>query len=214
MRTLCVFLALHLTMVQLRADEPLKIGVLIYDGLAISEITAPVEVFFDFGEEKQFDVLLIGETNKPITSHEGMQVLPNTTFEKSPQLDVVIVPGSYKPEAGEKNPKVHAFIQKQAKKAKYVASHCAGAFVLGNAGLLDGKKATTYYGGQELLAQQFPKAKVQDISHHYVVDGNLITSNGALISYEASLWLLEKLAGPERAKATAERLYYDRLFEK
>ena len=83
---------------------------------------------------------------------------------------------------------------------------------MGQAGVLAGRRATTYVGGEKSLQKMFPKAKVQ-YDQHVVTDGNLITSNGAVISYEASLLLLETLAGA-MAREVADELYYTRLLGK
>ncbi len=84
---------------------------------------------------------------------------------------------------------------------------------MGQAGVLDGRRATTYVGGEKSLQKMFPKAKVQ-YDQQVVTDGNLITSNGAVISYEASLLLLEKLAGASLAQEVADEIYYTRLLGK
>ncbi len=76
---------------------------------------------------------------------------------------------------------------------------------MGQAGVLDGRRATTYVGGEKSLQKMFPKAKVQ-YDQQVVTDGNLITSNGAVISYEASLLLLEKLAGASLAQEVADEI--------
>ncbi|CAM2064145.1 DJ-1/PfpI family protein [Sulfidibacter corallicola] len=195
------------------AAAPLKVGVLVYDDLTISEITAPLEVYGMAGPngERPFEVVLIGATKKPVKSHEGLRFFPEVTFDTCPPLDVLVVPGSMDASVGEKNPRVHAFLQKHSKKVAYVTSHCAGAFVLGNAGLLDGRRATTYLTGEKLLQQQFPKAKVQGQEINFVVDGNLVTSKGALVSYEASLWVVRQLAGDAHADYVNGRIYLSRL---
>jgi transcriptional regulator GlxA family with amidase domain len=105
------------------------------------------------------------------------------------------------------------YIKEQGTRARYLASHCAGAFLLGKAGLLDGRKATTYIGGAEPLQKMFPKARVEG-DKHVVVDGNLVTTVGGAVSYEGSLALLERIAGPTTADRVAAALYYFRWKEK
>lgn len=195
------------------ADKPISVGILVYDGLTISEVTGALETYGMAAADgsQPFKVHLIAETKIAVTSHEGLQFQPTTTFSDCPPLDVIVVPGSYNAAKSENNAVVRRFLQKRAADARFVTSHCAGAFVLGNAGLLDGKRATTYLTGGTLLQQRFPKAKVQSDDHHFVVDGKLVTSNGALVSYEASLWVVRQLAGGAHADYVDQRLYLSRL---
>ena len=194
--------------------EPITVGIVVFEGFLTSEISGPVEVFGHpiVEGEQPFEVLLIAESMASISSHEGLRILPDVTFSNSPELDVLIVPSSYNLKVSEENEKVIAFVKNQGKKVKYLASNCAGAFILGEAGLIDGRKVVTYVGGGESLQKRFPKALVQDeFKNHVMIDGNLITSNGALISYESAFVLLEKLVGKTQATRAAGDLYYTRL---
>ncbi len=212
MRTVLLF-SLLLTL-SLQAGEKTKlVGVMVYDGLTISEVTAPLEVYgmADADGKPRFEVVLIGENKEPVTSHEGLRFFPDETFRSCPALDVLVVPGSYRPDRSEDNPLVHQFIRKQLKNVTYTTSHCAGAFVLGRAGVLDGRRVTTYASGEPLLQKKFPLARVTVGEENYVVDRGLVTSKGALVSYEASLWVVAQIAGRSHADYVASRLYLDRL---
>jgi len=193
---------------------PMTIGIVIFEGVLTSEVTAPVEVFGAPAEtgEKSFNVLLIAQDNSLVTSNEGLKLMPDATFQSSPRLDVLIVPSSYNLEASEKSENVIQFVKERGTQADYLASNCAGAFILGEAGLINGRKVVTWVGGGPSLKERFPEALVQDDeANRVVIDGNLITSNGALITYESSLVLLEKLAGKKQRDKVAENLYYTRL---
>ncbi|CAM2005612.1 DJ-1/PfpI family protein [Acanthopleuribacter pedis] len=201
------FVSLH------AGDKPLAVGILVYDGLTISEVTGALETYGMPAADgtHYFNVWLVGETKAAVTSHEGLRFLPNTTMAECPPLDVLVVPGSYNAAKSENNLAVRRFLQARAPAARYLTSHCAGAFVLGNASLLDGKRATTYVTGGPLLQKRFPAAAVQPESERFVVDGKLVTSNGALVSYEASLWVVRQLAGNAHADYVDQRLYLSRL---
>lgn len=212
MRTVLLF-SLFLTL-SLQAGEKLKlVGVMVYDGLTISEVTAPLEVYgmADADGKAQFKVVLIAENKNPVTSHEGLRFFPDETFASSPALDVLVVPGSYRPDRSEDNSLVHQFIRKQLKNVTYTTSHCAGAFVLGRAGVLNGRRVTTYATGEPLLQKKFPRARVVVGEENYVVDKGVVTSKGALVSYEASLWVVGQMAGQAHADYVAGKLYLDRL---
>lgn len=109
-----------------------------------------------------------------------------------------------------KNKELVAYIKKQNQSASWMASHCAGAFLLGEAGVLDGKKATTWAGGEEGLLKAYPKIKVQ-YDQNVVIDNKVITSNGGPVSYQASFELLEKLSSEKFAKEISEAIQFDRL---
>lgn len=193
--------------------KTIRIGIVIFEGVMTSEVAAPVEVLGSPSDSgPTLDVILIAERDTPVRTNEGLAITPDTTFASVSDLDVLIVPSSYNLEASEENEQVIQFVREQGKKVEFLASNCAGAFILGEAGLLEGRKVTTWVGGGESLQKRFPKALVQDdTTHRVVVDGNLITSNGVLVTYEASLVLLEKLAGKERAEKVAADLYIARV---
>lgn len=193
-----------------------NIGIVIFDGVLISEVTAPAEVFAPgYGEEEpkvRFNVQLIAESTDVVKTHEGLRILPDATFDDEPPLDILIVPSSFNLEASEKNANVVNFVRQQGTKAEYLASNCAGAFIVGEAGLLKDKKVVTYVGGGEYLQERFPEALVQDDSKHtVVVDGNYISSNGALVSYASAFKLLEMISGKEAADSRKAELFYDQL---
>lgn len=99
-----------------------------------------------------------------------------------------------------------AWIKKEAKEVKWLRSHCEGAFLLGTAGLLDGKNATTFPTDRPDLQKRFLKAKVKN--DRVVVDGNLVTSAGGLAIYEGALWVVGQLFGQPEAKRIAEALLF------
>lgn len=192
-----------------RAQEKLVVGILVFDGFLTSEVTAPMEVFAKAAAEGniRFEPHLIAAEKKTVVSEEGVSILPDLDFARAPRLDVLVVPSAYSMEKHLADERLVAFIRDKAAQAKYVASNCAGAFLLGKAGLLDGRRVTTYIGGAKELQKMFPKARVVD-DRHVVVDGNLVTSIGGATSYEATLTLLEKIGGSALANTVAEALYY------
>lgn len=190
------------------------IGVLLFDGFLSSEVVAPLDVFTKRSEEDHqlFNVVLIAKTMQPLTSEEGLTVLPNFTMDNLPELSVLIVPSSYHPEIQQKDKDLLAFISKQNETTDFMASHCAGAFLLAAAGVADDKKLVTYISGGELLQSQFPNVLVQDDAVNMVVeDGKLMSSNGNLVSYIASLELLEKMTSKQHRIYVEKALYLDRL---
>jgi transcriptional regulator GlxA family with amidase domain len=130
------------------------------------------------------------------------------TIENAPKLDVLVVPsGAGSLDADRKNVRVINWIKKAAREAQFITSHCEGAFLLGQAGLLENKDATTFHVDTAVLQQQFPTCRVQK-DRRVVVDGNLITSAGGLASYEAALYVVERLFGKDQALSIAAALVF------
>ncbi len=192
-----------------RAQEELAVGIVVFDGFLTSEVTAPMEVFARAAANGsiRFEPHLIAAEKNVVVSEEGVSILPDLDFARAPHLDVLIVPSAFAMEKHLADERLVGFIRDRAAQAKYVASNCAGAFLLGKAGLLDGHRVTTYIGGAEELQKMFPKARVVD-DRHVVDDGNLVSSIGGAASYDATLTLLEKIGGSDLADTVAEALYY------
>ena len=85
-----------------------------------------------------------------------MQIVPDYRFETAPKASVVVVP-----EQSDRSPKVKAWLRKMATESDYVMSVCTSAFILADAGLLDGKKATTHHSGNQRLQVRYPAITVE-----------------------------------------------------
>ncbi|MBK9925828.1 MAG: DJ-1/PfpI family protein [Anaerolineales bacterium] len=190
------------------------IGIVAFDGVLTAEVVGPAEVFGIAGKQDWFKnakVLLIGINERPmIVTEEGLQLAVNATIADDLSLDVLLVPGGNDMSPLLENEALNAFIQKQEQDAQWVGSVCAGAFLLGNAGVLDGKQATTWFGGETSLQTQFPAIQVIH-DQAVVIDKRRITANGGLVSYRAALILLGQLVGPDHAKEVYETLGMHRL---
>lgn len=190
------------------------IGILVYNGVLMTEVTAPVDVFSKYSEDgKQlFNVIIIAEKYNMLTCEEGLKIFPDYTFENAPDLNIIIVPSTYDMSEVVKNKNLVSFLQKQNEKTDYTVSNCAGAYLMGASGIADGKKIVTYIGGGKELQKIYPNLKVQDDSKvSYVEDGKFMSSNGNLATYISSLELLEKLSSKKHREYVESHLYIDRL---
>lgn len=190
------------------------IGILIFEGFLTNEMVAPLDVFTkkDATGKTLFNVLLIAKTAEMVESEEGLRVLPDCTVENTPALDVLVVPSSFNPDLQVADTTLIQFIKKQNETVDYIASHCAGAFLLGASGVADHKKIVTYCSGGAKLQRDFPNVLVQDDLKMAVVrDGKIISSNGNLVSYIASLDLLEQIAGKKHRQHVEEELLLSKL---
>ncbi len=201
------------------ALKPIKdslpiIGLLMYNGVLTTEVTATADVFTKHTEsgKQLFNVITIAETADPIVSEEGLKIIPDYTFENCPKLDVLFVPSAYDMYTQVHNPKIVEFIKEQNKNTKYTVSNCAGAQLIGASGIADGKKIVTWIGGGEQLQKDYPNLKVQDDSVvRFMEDGKFLSSNGNLISYVSALNLLKKMAGQEQVDFVESYLYLKEL---
>jgi transcriptional regulator GlxA family with amidase domain len=191
-----------------------RIGIIVFDGVLTSEVIGPAEVFAIAGRQDGFkaQVLLIGiDGRQPtICTEEGIRLTVDATIDGDLALDVLLVPGGNDMSHLLEHEQLNAFIQKHEESAQWIGSVCAGAFLLGNAGVLDGKQATTWFGGESSLQAQFPAV---DVIHDkpVVVDQRRITANGGLVSYQAALVLLGRLTSPQHAKEVYHSLGLPRL---
>ncbi len=190
------------------------IGILAYDGVLSSDITAPAEVFGVATKQSWFnnyEVKIIGINKKDnITTEEGITITVDTSIDEATNLDALIIPSTYDMDPLLNNKHLIRFIQSQSKKVSWLASNCSGALLLAEAGLLDGKRATTWAGGEADFQKKYPKVFVQE-NKNYVIDGNIITSNGSVVSYTAAIKLLSLMSSEKLANEVFENLQLNRL---
>jgi transcriptional regulator GlxA family with amidase domain len=209
-----VFLFLLIIFANPAISASSKIGILVFDGFLTSDVTAPIEVFGAATKKAWFssyEVVIVSATNdKIILSEEGLRIIADKTIYDELELDVLLVPSAYDMGDALNNQDLINFIEKQGESASWVASNCSGALLLGEAGILDGKKATTWAGGEDKLAKAYPKINVQQ-DQNVVVDNGVITSNGGPVSYQAAFKLLSKLSSDKFAGEISEAIQFNRL---
>ena len=157
------------------------------------------------------NVFTVANTLKPITTFEGLRILPDYdyTTDALPQIDILVVPSAeHHLDSDLRDTTMINFIKMVDKKAQFMTSHCDGAFVLAKAGILDNVTSTTFPSDIETYRNKFPNLKVQD-SVLFVHDGKYITSAGGAKSFEAALYLCELLYGKEIAQSLAKGLVID-----
>lgn len=202
----CPFCGMKL-MEQPEATEPTpprkKVAILIFNAVEIIDYTGPYEVFGG----ADYDVYTVAETRAPVTTAMGMTVVPKYSFADAPQADVVVVPGGGVTEAQHSAPTL-AWVKQQSTRVQQLMSVCNGAFILANAGLLDGLSATTTYGNLKKLQAAFPKVKVVD-DQRFVDNGRIITTAGLSAGIDGALHVVEKLGGAGLAQRVALAGEYD-----
>ena len=196
------------------AKDRYNVAFLIMDGVFNTELTAPYDIFQHtiFRDSiKAMNTFLVANTLNPITSFEGIRLLPDFNYleDNLPQIDILVVPSAeHHLDTDLEDEAMLDFVRKVDKTAKYVTSHCDGAFVLAKAGILDNSVSTTFPSDIGKYKAMFPHLDVRsDVL--FVHDGKYITSAGGAKSFEAALYLSEIMYGKKIAQSLAGGLVID-----
>ena len=196
------------------SEDRYNVAFLIMDGVYNTELTAPYDIFQHtiFREGiKSMNTFMVANTLEPITSFEGIRILPDFDYlvDEIPPVDILVIPSAeHHLDSDLEDQAMISFVKETAEKAKFVTSHCDGAFVLAKAGLLDNIESTTFPSDIPAYRKMFPNLKVHgDVL--FVHDGKYITSAGGAKSFEAALYLTEYLYGDSIARRLAEGLVID-----
>jgi len=193
------------------APDNYNVAFLIMEGTFNTEFTAPFDIFqhTKFREGiKAMNTFTIANTLEPITTFEGVRILPDFDYtnDELPSIDILVVPSTEHSMGKDLNDTTLLnFIRKIDTNALYMTSHCDGAFLLAKSGILDSVASTTFPSDVENYKNMFPNLDVKD-SVLFVHDGKYITSAGGAKSFEAALYLCEVLYGKEIAKSLAKGL--------
>ncbi len=194
---------------------PTTVGIVVFPEVEVLDFCGPYEVFSvtRLSEENRressspFRVLLIGRTLETIRTTGGMKVTPDVEFHSCPRLDVLVVPGGWGTRSLMKDSEMLNWIRQRAAETGTVTSVCTGALLLGGAGVLDGKRATTHWKSLDLLKQSYPAIDVVN-DEHVVNDGNVITSAGIAAGIDMALTVVKNYCGEEVARNTAQYMEY------
>ncbi|WP_214415874.1 DJ-1/PfpI family protein [Sphaerisporangium fuscum] len=185
-------------------------GLLIFDDAEELDFAGPWEVF---GASSMIrggaDTLaLIAEHPGPVRCAKGMRVLPDHTLDDHPPLDVLLIPGGRGArEAQPGNKVVTDWIATTAAQATWVASVCTGAFLARAAGLGRGRRMATHWAFEDALEAHGEVTVVRDA--RYVVDGDLVSSQGVSAGIDSALWLVGRLHGRDHAREVRRQIQYD-----
>jgi cyclohexyl-isocyanide hydratase len=181
-----------------------NIGFVLFPNVTQLDFTGPLQVLH---RAPGAVTHILAKTLDPVPSDCGLGLLPTAGFADSPELDVVCVPGGFGVSQAVADRETVAFVAAAASKARYVTSVCTGAFVLGAAGLLRGKRATTHWAYHALLSEvgAIPTAG------RVVRDGQVITGGGVTAGIDFAFALMEEFSGADAARRVQVALEYDPL---
>lgn len=188
-------------------------GLLIFDGAEELDFVGPWEVITasamlqaDTGAAADV-CLTVAERAGPVRCAKGLRVLPDHTLDDHPPLDVLVVPGGMGTRREVSNTTVTGWIRKTAANAGWVTSVCTGALLLHEAGPARGRRVATHHAFEDTLAARGEVTVVRDA--RYVVDGNVVTSQGVSAGIDMALWLIGRIHGRQHARAVRRYIQYD-----
>ena len=194
-----------------------NIGIYLFDKVEVLDFAGPFEVFTTArrvhlrqqaeAEAAPFNIFTIAKDNGPVQARGELTILPRYNFGNHPQVNILIIPGGIVSDELE-NETVIKWIDKCAHSAKLTASICTGAFLLGKAGLLNGKQATTHWEDLGELRVMFPHIEVIE-GTRWVDTGQIVSSAGISAGIDMSLHLVERLVSKDLAVRTAKQMEFD-----
>jgi cyclohexyl-isocyanide hydratase len=179
-----------------------QIGFVLFPNVTQLDFTGPFEVLHRLAGGT---VHIAAKTMDPVRADGGLGLLPTTTFADCPKLDLICAPGGTGVAAALIDAETIDFVRRQGETAQYVTSVCTGAFLLGAAGLLRGRRATTHWAYAELL----PRVGAIPEKARVVRDGNVITAGGVTSGIDFGLTLIALLAGDDVARGIQLGIEYD-----
>jgi transcriptional regulator GlxA family with amidase domain len=182
------------------------VGVILFPKFEVLDVFGPVEAFGILREH--FKVTMVAEKAGAIVSAQGPSAIAEYSFANCPPLDIILVPGGIGTREGVKNDALIKGIAELAAKAEVATSVCTGAALLAQAGLLDGKRATTNKFAFQWVVEQGPRVNWVK-SARWVEDGKFATSSGVSAGIDMALAVIAKLVGREIAEKAAARMEYE-----
>lgn len=181
----------------------MQITIFIYDKLAAQDAVGPYEVFRCVpGWDVQFAGIRTGE----VRAEGGLGLLADRTLDEATDADLVLIPGGIGSDDLLENETVLSWLREIDAGTKWTTSVCTGALLLGAAGLLEGKKATSNW----LALDELPKYGAEVVSGgRWVEDGKTITAAGVTAGIDMALHLVGREAGPQVAEAVQLGIEYD-----
>lgn len=186
------------------------VALAIFPGVQALDVAGPMDVFAEangfLGDDEKYEVTLVASTTEPFKASNGMWMAADTTFEAARQgFDLALVAGGPALPTGSPEGALVQWLAGQAKISRRYGSICTGAFALGAAGLIDDRAVTTHWENAALLAQRYPRARVE-FDRIYLKDRDLVTSAGVTAGIDLCLALVTEDHGAELSLKVAKRL--------
>jgi transcriptional regulator GlxA family with amidase domain len=186
----------------------MNIGIYIYQHAEVLDFSGPFEVFSTAKRvgRKNWNIFFVAETDALVKARGNFLVSPHYNFDNHPDIDVLVVVGGDHTQEVKKYHVVE-WVSKVAVMAQKIASVCTGAFLLAEAGLLDGLSATTHWEDIPNLKSEYPRINVIK-NRRWVSEGKIVTSAGISAGIDMSLFLVAELSSFALAEKTARQMEY------
>jgi len=179
----------------------LRSGLLVFPNLTQLDLTGPYEVL---ARLPGAETLLLWKNLDPVRSEHGLTILPIATLASCGPLDLILVPGGAGINPLLEDAEVLDFLRRAAAEARYVVGVCTGSLVLGAAGLLRGRRATTHWMSRDLLRS----FGAEPVAQRVVVDGKFFTGGGVTAGIDMALTVMADIAGAEHAQSVQLGIEY------
>lgn len=197
----------------------IRVAFVLGEGAVMIDFAGPWEVFqdvhvpgrgHDMASQMPFELYTVAATREPVRTSGagvagrpgGMLVTPDFTFAEAPRPDIVVVPAQ-SPSEG-----LSEWLQAVRAQDALIMSVCTGVFRLAEAGILDGRQATTHHGALQRLANRYPEVRVQQSVRYVEADPLVFTAGGLSSGIDLALHIVERYFGREVAQATADEMEY------
>jgi transcriptional regulator GlxA family with amidase domain len=192
-----------------------RVGILIFPNVEVLDFCGPFEVFSvtrlneDARREElsPFEVLLVAERMDTVVATGGLKVVPDVTIDTCPALDILVVPGGWGTRTEVDNQRLIDWIGERGRSVETLTSVCTGSMLLGQAKLLDGRRATTHWRSLSRMRDAFPAVTVEE-KLHVVEDGHVVTSAGISAGIDMALRIVIRYFGEAVGRATARNMEY------
>ncbi|MEO6080872.1 MAG: GlxA family transcriptional regulator [Steroidobacteraceae bacterium] len=185
-----------------------RLGFIGYDNVTALDLIGPLEAFATANQcsgSTAYEMRVVSASGKPFRSEAGIRLGAHSSFADSPAFDTLLVPGG----SGLRDPAigqpVTSFLKQRAAGTRRIVSVCTGLFALADAGLMDGRRATTHWRFADSFAKRFPRVRLDtDLIH--LRDGKFYTSAGVTAGIDLSLALIAEDLGEKVSLAVAREL--------
>ena len=191
----------------------MSVAIYLFPKVEVLDFAGPYEVFTTAsrmhlrrhpGAELPFRVFTFARSREPVRARAGLRAVPDYTLADCPPIDVLLIPGGVVDDEVADAAFVQ-WVRERSRKATLTASVCTGAFILAEAGLLDGRATTTHWEDVADLRDRHPGLDVRE-NVRWVDEGGVVTSAGIAAGIDMSLHLVARLASPELARVTARQM--------
>lgn len=187
------------------------IAVAVFDDAEELDLVGPWEVlaaWADLWPDDGIQIVTVADSLDPVRCAKGLRILPDTTYDEVGPIDVLVYPGGRgtRPQIGDES--IRARVRDIAAGAQLMTSVCTGSLVFADAGLLDGRPATTHHASLDRLRELGHGVEVRP-DDRFVDDGDVITAAGVSAGIDMALHLIARLHSTERAREVRRYIQYD-----